>query len=308
MIKHIAFISFLAFLLSSQIQADELAVTLQVIASDVTVQRTETIAHIPLPVDAVASVGSGDVIRTGENGRALLSFEDGGSVLLLPDSALTLTQFDEVDDNIEIAMALAGVALFDSIDADFTLEADGFQITEATGNFGVWAVQDDRQAVMVSAGTVILEPDALMLNSGDAWIPFIGDEVIAVEEPYNPARIIGETVGCEALVNTVESTGLLIRAGNGQGYERLDLLPEDSTALLVGITEDSTRYRVQFASGFGWVEALGVENTCGDLPIYAGEQLEMNIRIFGAIDIELSYFEPYYGTWQTNTLFFPQAG
>lgn len=306
MFKRVGLLSAILLALCCHVVGDELAVSLYVVAEPVSVQRVGTTTAIPLPVNALASVGSGDMLQTGENGRLLLQFADSGSVLLLPNTELIILQFSEVENGIQTMLALDGVALFDSFDAQLELGTSDFQMTGATGNFGVWALQDDRQGVIVDAGTVKLDVLPSELNTGEAWIPFLGEEVIVATEARNPAQIIGESIGCEAMVDTIENEGLLIRAGNGQGYESLDLLQENSTALLIGIMDDQTRVRVQFDSGFGWAEALGIPNNCPDLIVYSGVQLEENIRIFNVVDIELPFFEPYYGTSVSNRLFFPQ--
>lgn len=286
-----------------------LAATVQVIAADVTIQRAGASNSISLPIGALAPIGPDDVVRTSENGRALIDYAGAGQAFLLPNSMHVLSALtQDRDERVIIHSRTEGIVLFDDIteQASLSIATNTFTLQEAVGRFGIWGYTPDQSAVVMLEGAarIVIGDEVIHLGAEGAWKTTLGLSVYPLPEPANPARLVGRELGCIGLIDTAENEGLLIRQGNGIGYRAIGLLPEGSEVLLIGVDERDRRLRVQFDSGFGWVDVLGVDHTCTDLLPYTGDQIEQNARITNVTEAELPLLEPYFGTPLENNLFY----
>lgn len=265
-----------------------------------------------LPVNALSLIARGDSIHTDEQGRALLVLADATYLLLLPNSRLILHDYRLDAEGIIFEASVQGVAVQTTQDAfaSYQLHLDVGRVVDAGALFGVWSTLEDNVVVTSAIGqtSVVLEDEIFVIASGEGGR--VRDNVMdiaIINAPYNAARLIGQLDGCEAVVVTSESTGLLIRRGAGRGFERMNLTMDGETVRVMAQTESGTWSRVQFLNGFGWMQslALSIEDGCADLRRLPDETLERNdIRVINLREEERTLLIPFFGSPTVDIWFY----
>lgn len=286
-------------------QDGNLAAAMRVFGPSVIVDHVTATNTIALPPLSVTPFGIGDTVQTQNNGRVVFEFADFGSAILLPQGVFTLHDFRLVGGVPTLDATLEGIMLFEGFDdnANLRLEATDFTLTNAASDFGVWSLANDRATVMVRSGDLQLE-SGIQLASMEAWLPALQDDPLPMEAPYNPARLVGRELGCEGKIETIGNRRLLIREGTGQGYFAVGAIPNFTTITLTHLNSTSEWVRIQFQSGFGWMQRLAITTDCDLAATFPLEWEEDNANIRNITEFEIPLVEPYFGTVEDNTLFY----
>lgn len=292
---------------------DERSAVVNVIASEVFVQRADAINELPLRTGAVAPLGAGDRLRTGENGRALITFDDANPLYLLPETTYTLEHFRMGDEGIHVSGFLEGIAIqaFDESLADawtYRLHTDVLTVAQPSALFAVWAVADRLEAVISAEGTLLAEAanmdDQIAIDPANGIFPTASNDVIALNAPYHASQLLALAIGCRGTVFTGGSEGLRTRRGAALDYPIVDVLQDGQGAWIVGITENELWYRIPYQTGFGWLFRDFVQADCSGLPRFPNLVGEANEIISGVTALELDFLEPFYGLPAGNTIFY----
>lgn len=289
------------------------AAILEVRYRGVEVLLAGTTTWLPLTQDAITPLGAGDAVRTLERGRALITFDTVGSVILLNDSQFELEAYTQNEaGQWQIEGQVMGVAVQTiSAPEDFAAYRMAFgsmTLTSPTASAGFWSETSGADTLVVADGEGILERGAstYTLQAGEG-LRSNADMPTAITPPLlNAARLEAQLIGCDGIIKTVDRTGLYVRLGPSQAYEAVDLLPDELPVPVVGITESGEWSRIQYLSGFAWMFTIALESDCGqDLERYPDStRRERLIRTFNASESEVMALEPFFGRPVQNPVFY----
>jgi hypothetical protein len=256
-----------------------------------------------LPVGAQTLMAQGDTVQTGETGRALLLLADGTQILLLPESSVTLDDYRQTEAGWLFSATVTGFMAQQTGDniAGYTLTLPDAEVTQAGEFFGVWADEGEDTVVTSVEGRVSLrvgDSNTAFDEGFGARVHDGGVAVLPMSAPYNAARLVGLLDGCDATVQTRENTGLLVRRGAGQGFERMALIADGEPVRVMATTEAGFWTRIQFLSGFGWMQtsALVYGDCDAMLPTLPNETLETNDRrVLDMRPDEEAFIVPFFG-------------
>ncbi len=260
------------------------AALLEILYDGVSLRRTQTASFIQLPVGSVGPVGAGDTLRTDETGRALVTLSEGATIYLLPRTEVVLNTVRDVN-------VRAGQAVFD-VDAPFIITGGSVR-AEGEGQFLATPLHllfADGDAAFMAAGQLV----ALMPGQG-----LRGESVVDLVGTLNPSKIDGQLDGCAGQVVTEEGIRLRARLGPSLNYAQIGAVEDGDPVRLMGITEGGGWYRVQFRSGFGWMQRLAIEaleRECADIPTLPDTAFDIPNRVLNIADREVELLEPYYAT------------
>jgi hypothetical protein len=294
-------------------QADDLAATMTPIYAPLDFLRVETSQPLSIRPGQVIVIGAGDRISTGRDSRAILDFNGLFQILLFPESRLSLHEFGFEDGAARFDATLIGRAstriTAGTRFSRYQLAAGAFTITQPADVFGVWAVEGERQYVMVAAGEAEVAGQTLPVPAGSG-LRSSTEGLLLIEVPQtdyiNPARLEATRASCTAQVNTVDDLNLTVRFGPGSGFSAIGYIRNNQEITLVAVNENGNRYRVQRFAGFGWVEdgglILGVG--CDRLPVLPNLFSESNEQFLVVEERELPFLTPFYGPSTENLWFY----
>lgn len=307
----ILLISLFILIMNISAQSGELSAVVEVIGEDIFFQRSNTESEISLSAGAIAPFGIGDRIRTGSNGRVLITISEDAQLLILPNSEYEIVDLRQEDaDLISLLARQSGIVLHDfnapSASFDYHLEAVSFSISQAHGRFIVWNVTDGLHAVTVASGEVSLVADDVehSLTENTGFSISGANDVVAISTPLHASQVVGITVNCEGIVNTGGSEGLRLRAGAALDYQIVDILQDGQSVQIVGTTENGLWYRLPFQTGFGWIYSSLIDAACGNLDQFPNLINEDPERIIDATETEIDLLTPFYGTPESNLVFY----
>ncbi len=275
--------------------------TLTVTYDQVELLRTGASNWLPLSEGAVAPFGEGDQLRTLERGRVLLNFNGELDLLILSGSEYQLNTFDIEDEETVIEASLNGVAIQRIDDANFAnylLQLRYVDITTPAEWMGIWTEPDEPDAIMVASGeaTLVNVGNEIVLNETEGiFVMQDTVEMNKIDPPLNPARLEASIRGCEGVIQTEGGLSLRVRNGPGLGYLEQGLIEDGTPVELVGINNFSSWYRMQYLSGFGWMQALAIETTCNRLDSFPNDFIESIRFVTNADEMEVTILEPFYG-------------
>lgn len=309
------------------------AAPLTVLYDGVEMRRANTEQWLTLPRHAVAPVGIGDTLRTNGQGRVWIDVLGAYEILLLPNSLLTITALSydvTAPDDITLAATLDGHMIQRTLHkGDYALEFAQGVMTQPAELMAIWSNFEQSPVVSVVEGVAEVVYPATALDASDDATQDADDEtlwsvdegnsfyletdgkpvIVTPKPPLNAAHVLGQMWGCTGQVivhRTVER--LNVRVGPGLGYSIIGYINDNSTAQIMGVTENNGWYRVQRLSGFGWVEGLAVEADCPELPVYPRVFLEQNAEIFEPQPEEITLLSPFYNDPTANLWFYRNAG
>lgn len=291
---------------------DTHAAVLTILHEGVTLQRADTEAWLPLAAGSVAPFGSGDHLQTGETGRALLTFWDGSQTLILPRSTYHLAELVIANNTgVRLSAHLTGTAVHrlhtPSPALDYRLTLPGLTVMQPANWFATWGNADGSGTVTVAEGTaeISLGDQVLALAAGQGLTSDAATHtLIEYDAPWNEARLQGVINGCPGTVHTTNGVELRVRVGPGVGYVVQGAYDYEQPVQLMGVNESGGWYRVQFLSGFGWMQKLGVETACTDLPILADGTIETPLYIIDASEDEIDWFRMFFDFPVKNMWFY----
>jgi uncharacterized protein YgiM (DUF1202 family) len=297
---------------SSSAQSLQVSAVIHVIGEDIFFQRADTEAELSLGVGATALFGIGDRIRTGANGRVLISPTDEYSILLLPNSEYSIVNFlrDE-HDKLAFDASLRGIAVHnfsaESRSLQYHLDGEAFDISDTKGQFAVWSVPDGLQGVTMLSGELSIHPDnrePISLTSGMGYAFPYTDTPLALTMPFHAARVVDRSEGCRGTVVTGDTAGLRLREGAALDYNVVAVLQDGQEVRIVGQTENGLWYRIPFQTGFGWTYSGLIDANCEAIPQFPNLIGEEPEHIRAVTEIELSLLEAFYGTVVDNPVFY----
>jgi hypothetical protein len=273
----------------------ERAAVLTVIAPGVEFQRTNTDQWFSLPAGAIAPMGNGDRIRTDDVGRAMIDFGQDSQALILPESDYRIQMYAEADE-FSWSAELTGFAVhqIDPTLGQFELVAADVTITSAVGRLATWTTDLQQPTLIVAQGQATVEPD-VTVQAGEGFRPGYDQAVEITADLLSEARLISQVAGCPGLVDTIDDENLLVRSGSAIDAPDMGAIPNGEAVALLGVSENDLRYRVQYLSDFGWVEALAIETDCTDLPVFPVPYQEFFRIIIDVTDDEADLLAPFYG-------------
>lgn len=283
------------------------AATLEVTHPGVEVRLANTERWLSLNEGAVMPFGPGDAVRTVEEGRAWLTFLDQAQLLLLSGARLDLEAFDEAGSRVRLSGIAIQQTAFDA-DLSFEIVADELTVTEPGRLLAIWSLPDQPDSVTVARGQARLTyaGESYPLQRGEGLQ--VRDDSVGVESfegPWNAARLTSVLEGCQTRVDTVDGRGLLVRAGAGRGFARFWLLDDGEVVQAMATAYEGAWTRIQFLSGFGWVQSLGLAEGCTDLPTFSAENwLETSNYVINPREDEVDLLQPFFNSPLVNGWFY----
>ena len=292
-------------------QTPPLAAILEVTYGGVEVRAADATNWLPIQARAVMPTVEGDSYRTDATGRALLQFpETETAMLLLPNSTYTLTTYTGEADAPEITGTLERGEIIGRVWGADHYTIDGASFGEVTAeiqpaHFAMTA--RETESVLVSwrgeytlTDTTLMAEDVLYQTTDTL-------EQLAAPTPYpSPAVVVGTIEGCPGNIITANGQALNARTGPSTNDLLLGQFPDGADVRVMGIISAGGWVRVQFRSGFGWIERLAVslaDESC-ELPILPDDSYEQPTIIFNPQDIELTLLRPFYGDRDYDPIFY----
>ncbi|MEL6273342.1 MAG: SH3 domain-containing protein, partial [Chloroflexota bacterium] len=316
----------------AQDDVQDVAALLTVTYPGVEVRRVDTDAWIALSQGAVTPFGTGDSVRTDETGRALISFGDDSDILVLPAGQFN---FGEVNSTPEGILAQIGVITGQLIIqarentfADLSVALDwelARTYSQAIIQDGFSAVSDHRQTTPIHVSLKQFDAAALYVvaegqmgfvgetafanftegNAGAYGRPPDADNLSSIEFPFNVAQVEGELYGCPGTVTT-DGRDLNARNGPGTANVQYGQFPNGADVFVMGLVESGGWYRVQYRSGFGWVQRLAVDLMDPDceLATLPDDAFDIPNRVINPTEREIELLAPFYGTPDDDPIFY----
>ncbi len=285
---------------------------LEVTYAGVSVQRQDTEAWITVRSGSIMPIGTGDRIRTNTSGRAFIYFDDALTMLVLPSTEIYVEDFS-IDDQQQLSIIVhsAGLVvhrvLADERIRDYTLypHAD-LKIIQPAQNFATWSNPDEDVSVTVAEGVLELEHagQTAFVETNQGYSTAYDEVISLVNRLPHSASIVVQVAGCTAQVNTREGRNLTIRNAPTVSTSIVGYIPNNDIIEIVGISEDGQRFRTRYYSVFGWVEALGVDSNCENLPVYPVSFMEFYREAINITDEELNFTLPFWGRLSDEPLFY----
>lgn len=307
----------LVFALTAQTFAQtrqEMAAVVEVTFGDVEVNRSSATNWLPLAVGAQAPFGIGDTIRTGQTGRALLTFAGAAQTLLLPESEYQLQRFEAADSQLRLSLRLIeGRSIQQITDAplldDYQLILPHMTLTQPVGLFATQVQTGTYSDVIVAQGTLQVEKDGqtLQLDAGTGIraAESLG-EVITITPPQGFSFLAVTSNTCRALVNATipGETSVSVRLGPGEDYYNLGNIPNGSEVAILGKADVGGRLLTPFLSTFGWLIPNGVVlKSCDELPLIPAEA-QIIYGVINPASFEMDLLVPFFGTPTQNSRFY----
>jgi hypothetical protein len=311
----------LLFALFATVQAQTTRSTAAILAvrfAPVEVKRAGTETWIALSAGAEMPFSSGDAVRTSaDSGRASLTFA-GMRWLILPNSEVTLDHYVSLTvDEAFIEAHVTGVivsATSPSGAYGYTVHTPKFTVTKPGTLAALWTSPEWPDSYIVAEGSASLAltetPDTpIHIEAGEGF--YAGNdqaEPLAMDAPYNAARLQSALYGCPAVVTTRDNVGLIVRRGPAQAFDNLDILLNGNKVFIIGQTETSGWSRIQYLSGFSWMftRALDQDESCTRTPpVFADDSpRESIITAFNTDEDERTLLRPFFGAPDENYLFY----
>jgi hypothetical protein len=282
----------------SVIQAQpQLAATLEVLAPTVSVQRVNTANAIEVSVEAI--VGVGDVITTGDEGRARITFfADGTSTELEPNTEYVIEEFKGDEDTFEIRVSvLVGQTvqqLGRVLDANssYQIETPGMTLAARGTVFNVRVEDSGRAGMLVREGEVNASAD-----DSEADVPPEFGIRSAPDSPLSDVvrattfdQLDSALDGCRVSVTTPDDVSINVRLGPSLDAERVGFVAASDINQVIGTVENADWYRIPFAGGSGWFLSSTAEITgdCAGLRIFPETHREDPSTYDDSVDLEAS--------------------
>ena len=299
----------LLLLLSGLVSAqDNISAVIEVRYEGVEIGRENTDIWLPLPRGAIAFIGAGDTIRTDATGRVNILFDDTAHMLLLSNTDFTITSFLSHTGSLSLEGQVNGNAIIETSDAtsfdEFNLQLNDLTITDPATLMGIWSFTDAIDAVTVADGIA-----TVFANDTDITIPaesgYFAESDRLEATPFDPewhaAGLEASLYGCKGQVKTAANAPLLVRAGPGRGFLTMGTLDVSRVVATMAETETTGWTRIQFLTGFGWIQSLAIESNCPDLPVLPDDSpQEKFVTVINVSDEEEAILQPFFQSPATN--------
>lgn len=264
-------------------QPVELAATMEVLSPGVEVLRVNTTNWVTINVEAI--VGVGDRIRTGETGRARITyFADGVDVVILPNTEYLIDRFEGAGEQFRIAarvilgQTLQRIGRLLDINSTYDINTPGMSLTVRGTEFAVRVEPTGRSALLVSESAVVAtaEDASVDVPAGFGVRSEVGAPLSDVVRATTFEQLDSALDGCAAAVRVAGDVRLNVRVGPGIDNPRVGTVDPASITLLLGVSEAGGWYRLPFQGGFGWVLAaeVSLDRNCAGLRVFDDSHTE----------------------------------
>lgn len=268
------------FVFAIGIQAQsELAATLEVLESSVSVQRVNTSNPIEVQVEAI--VGVGDTIVTGETGRARITFfADGTSTELEPNTTYRIDEFTATEESFTLQVSvLAGRTIQQLgriLDASSSYEVETPAMTMAARGtvFAIRVEENGRSAMLVREGNVETNnPDASAEVPAEFGIRAEVESALSdVVRASTFEQLDAALDGCSISIATSDDVSLNVRSAPSLDAPLLGFVPANDVSLAYGTTESGDWYRFAYEEGYAWIlSSTAVVGQCAGLRVFADD-------------------------------------
>lgn len=295
---------------TASLAGDNYAAILRVTASGVQIKRLDTINWAELPLDSESPVGAGDTIQTDSDGRAIIHFEEGIELLLLPGSNYSIIKFSQLDDGRwQLGASIDGRLIQHVTDpsqvGSYTLETSFFTVIEPSIRFAVQTRASGVGSIVSAGGEVILtagdQEVAVPANHGFR-ISDTDRSITSLTKPANFALLDSMLDGCPGTVNTGLRADLNVRTQLGVHYYVMGTIENDQEVQIMGQrnSDFGIWYRIQFLGDFGWVTADSVETECQRLPVIENTAPDYPAGLSRVSADEMALLDSFYGSPADN--------
>lgn len=287
---------------------EQIAAVLRVTRQELTLQRANTEAWLPLRQGTEAPFGAGDTLRTTDTGRALLTVADTFDILILPSSTLTLNNLrtGEFSARLESGIAIIHTSAQANI-ASFALDSAHFTVTMPAPLMAIWSDAERNSSILVAAGSADVQSNAqtftVEANQGFLAGSSANGIIAELDMPLTAAHLEGELFGCPGVIQT-DGLNINVRVAPGLESTVIGNIKNNSEIRLMGMNAFNSWYRIQAFSGFGWVQKALVKTECQDLPTLPRGFSERNPGIRDVLSFELTLLEPFYGSPENDLWFY----
>ncbi|MDZ4770655.1 MAG: SH3 domain-containing protein [Chloroflexota bacterium] len=272
--------------------------------------RGATVNGIPLQRDAIAVMGTGDTLITDGYGRTLVDLDGSGTLLIMPDSRVTFADVSERDGQLAVSLMLDGhiiVSLESSPAPSVSVETSFLQI-QIEGASAIWTNYEQGDVVSVDRGSASYsirgQAETTRIAAGAAVYVNANESLLAPLRGRAPflhaAQLLGVLRGCAAQVSRTGSDSLNVRVAPGLGASVIGYIDSGDAAIVMGASESGNWRRVQRFSGFGWMLAAYLRESCTELTAFPNDSFERNLELVELQPPELMLLTPFYGTPEQN--------
>lgn len=289
------------------------AALLTVTHAGVQMMRENTAQWLDLPSGSEAPFGIGDAVKTDEEGRAIIIFQDAINVLILPRSTYTIIDF-RVDKGLYLSAKLDGDMLQQVFSGSsiraYSLVTPVLTVVQPAQWMGIWSRGGEAGAAVVAEGEGGIEANATgegfsLSSGGGVRLEAEGEGTFAtIEAPLTAPHLEGHLKGCPGKIQTAKELNLNVRVGPGFSYTVIGNIDNNAFVQLMGISEFNTWYRIQAFSGFGWVRRELVQSNCDSLPVLPTGSREYNTGLHDIQPDELALLQPFYGLPESDPWFY----
>ena len=254
-------VSFIAPQTHAYAQEELLVASLEVINASVEVKRVNTDVWIPVTFETL--LAQGDVIRTDEEGEAIVTFfEDGTSTELQPETEVIIVDFRVEEEAFTITLEiLAGITIQQverilDQDSSYRVITPGVNMTVRGTDFAVRVEDDGRSSLLtfdgqVNAADISVERGfGIRAMNGDLSDVVPADSFDALDTALD---------GCVAMSSIDLDVQLNVRAGPATSNDMITTIPPSDIESVYGTITGNTWYRIQLDDGrYGWIAAAAV--------------------------------------------------
>lgn len=224
----------------------------------VSIQRANTSQWLGLRLNAEAPFGVGDSLRTNVFGRAQLWLLDGASILILPQTTFTLSQFSaDADGRAVVTVRLEGRAIIQITQseqfAQWYIDSPHLQVVAPARHF---AVQSSPQATYVivaegeaSVSTVTMQNVTRLREYNGIRGTESLSSPIRLSAPASFAQVDGILDGCIGVISARNQMNLNVRLGPSEVYDVVGTVGNGDVVRLLGVSPNNERYRIAYKAG-----------------------------------------------------------
>lgn len=275
-------VTLLAGVLGVRAQAD-LAATLEVLNSGVSVRRVNTANFITVSQEAI--VGVGDVIRTDGTGRARITFfADGVETELLPNTEYVIDRFSGTEQAFQLSVSLVigqtiqRLARLIDTESIYDVRTPGMTLVARGTEFAIRVETTGRSAMLVSEGQVETTQgeDSALVPPGFGIRAAVNEGLSDVVRATSFAELDAALDGCTVSLTTPDDVSLNVRQGPSASSALVGVVSASDITLAYGIVEGGRWYRIAYRGGFGWVlsSTATVAAGCAGLRVFPSDWQE----------------------------------
>jgi hypothetical protein len=284
---------------------------IRITTPDVQLRRDGAQNTFSIRQDAIAVIGTGDVLMTDRRGRALVSLDEDTLLLIMPESTVEIRSIvrQEAQLRLEISLTAGHVLLESTPDSASILHVHTPLLeAEIDGRAAVWSAFEDGDVLTSDTAAIryILHSDGesgFVTSGGGVYVTPDGAEGVQMRPSsayLHAAQLIGLLRGCPARVVRTGQDALNLRVAPSLNASVIGYFDANGIVTLMGTNNAGTWRRIQRFSGFGWVSAAYVENVCQGLVTFPDNRIERNLELVQVQPRELAILTPFYGTTEQN--------